>query len=378
VASLARQYVIDHPGVTIKTVWSPTVFQYSAVLATGTWPGDAYVDIVGPDFYTDSISPVSQLENGVTGFWRWFSQSYDTSKASWLLEPLNRCHDWDYMAAARYSCLAPGSFGAAQMLSFAKAHNKPFGLTETGCKDTGGANGPADDGTYPYYLANRLLEAQAKGMAIEFICPWDANTPATFVFTNGTRPAQLAAWRKYVLAMAANQAGTGGTVSTRSPAADSYVRDGSYAGNNFGTAATMTVKLDGASFARESYLRFNVSDLANASSVKVVLIPVGGGAEIATTTLSFELLSNDTWTETGITWNNRPTTSTVIGTGTGFVIGTPVELDVTSQAHAEAAGDGLLSLRIRSTTLGSQKGMDFGTRENTTVANQPVLEITTP
>src|SRR3954470_2207441 len=49
------------------------------------------------------------------------------------------------------------------------------------------------------------------------------------------------------------------TTSTFGAAADSYVRDGSYAGSNFGTATELDVKVSGTDFNRETLLRFDIS-----------------------------------------------------------------------------------------------------------------------
>jgi hypothetical protein len=162
----------------------------------------------------------------------------------------------------------------------------------------------------------------------------------------------------------------------REPVADAYVRDGSYANSNYGNDTVLTAKLDYSGYVRESYLRFNVSGLANASGVRLVLTPVSTGAEGATTALSYELLADDSWTETGITWNNRPVSGAAVAASTGYAAGLPVELDITSQARAEAAGDGMLSLRIRSTSSGTEKAVSFGSRENGASASHPFLEIT--
>lgn len=162
----------------------------------------------------------------------------------------------------------------------------------------------------------------------------------------------------------------------REPVADAHVRDGSYANSNYGESTNLEVKLDFSGNVRESFLRFDVSGLENASSVLLVLTPVSAGSDGGTTTFSYEVLADDTWTETGITWNNRPATSTALGTVTGYAAGQPVEIDVTEAARAQAAGDGLLSLRVRSLTSGSERGVSLASRENGTAASHPVLEIT--
>src|SRR5688572_14512086 len=58
--------------------------------------------------------------------------------------------------------------------------------------------------------------------------------------------------------------------NTLSPAADSYVRDGSFAGQNFGTATELIVKQSGTDFQRESLLRFNLNGVSgNVTSAKL-------------------------------------------------------------------------------------------------------------
>src|SRR5687767_8015442 len=50
--------------------------------------------------------------------------------------------------------------------------------------------------------------------------------------------------------------------NTLSAAADSYVRDGSFAGSNFGGATELIVKRSGTDFNRETLLRFDLSGVA--------------------------------------------------------------------------------------------------------------------
>ena len=165
------------------------------------------------------------------------------------------------------------------------------------------------------------------------------------------------------------------TTQTLSPLADAYVRDGSYAGNNYGTDPSLTVKLDGTSYQRESFLKFGVSALTNAQSVQVQLVPVM--VNTGSRTLSFEFVSDDTWTESGITWNNKPATTGLVFTNLSqFTVNTPVVVDVTAQAQAQAAGDGQLSLWIHSTTAGSTTDLSFASKENSNVSAQPQLIYT--
>ncbi|HYF50430.1 MAG TPA: DNRLRE domain-containing protein [Planctomycetota bacterium] len=153
--------------------------------------------------------------------------------------------------------------------------------------------------------------------------------------------------------------------------ADSTVRSGAYASNNEGTDTGLMVKLSSADFTRESYIRFDLSNVpGNILSAQLRLQasaigPAGSQAGVA-------LVENDAWAETGITWNNKPASAAVLGTVTG-AIGTASALDVTAAAQAQS--DGLLSLRVYSPNANSDHWVKFAAREHATLA-APQLVIT--
>jgi len=170
--------------------------------------------------------------------------------------------------------------------------------------------------------------------------------------------------------------GGGPAPATLTPAADAYVRDGTYATTNYGTDPSLVVKLDATGYQRESFLKFNVSGYANAGSAILKLMPTYVGSDTAVT-YTVELVSTDTWTEGGITWNTKPAGSGVVLatlSGTAIQLGVPVNINITNQVKTEAAGDGVISLRIRSNNLGSLKQVTFGSKEDV-VANRPQLQI---
>ncbi len=150
---------------------------------------------------------------------------------------------------------------------------------------------------------------------------------------------------------------------TVTASSDAQVRE-SDPDTNFGTSTYLQV--DGDSGARsESYLLFNVSGLSGAVSNAVVRVyastngSTNGPALVGTET---------SWTETGLTWNNRPaqTTSELGNIGD---IGTDVwvEYNVTSQV----AGDGTYSFAL---VADSNDGLTFASREGGQAAE---LVITT-
>ena len=160
--------------------------------------------------------------------------------------------------------------------------------------------------------------------------------------------------------------------------ADAYAQSGSYAGANMGLETVLWVKQDTASadYNRESYLRFNLSAYAGTiASAKLVLVPTSVGTDIASSTFQVLLVSNDTWSETGITWNNRPAGSTVLATisGASVHVGQPLKIDVTAAATQQQAGDGKLSLVIVSTVSGAQRFVQFASYESG--ADEPLLRV---
>ena len=110
-----------------------------------------------------------------------------------------------------------------------------------------------------------------------------------------------------------------GATFTFAPTADAYVSSGATS-TNFGTQSTLQV---GTSPTRWSYLMFNVAGLTGApTSATLRLWAVTGGASTAKTAAS-------TWTETGLTYANKPTPNaspTKPGTST---TGTYISYDVT-------------------------------------------------
>jgi hypothetical protein len=122
-----------------------------------------------------------------------------------------------------------------------------------------------------------------------------------------------------------------------------------------------------------------VTGYASVSKATLFLVPTFNGTDTALT-YNVELVTNDAWTDTGITWNNKPAGSgTVLGTFTGASLNTftPVTLDITNEVKAQAAADGTISLRIRSTNTGIAKWVNFGSRENVTPSFRPQL-VTRP
>ncbi len=148
--------------------------------------------------------------------------------------------------------------------------------------------------------------------------------------------------------------------------ADAYVH-GSTGNNNYGTATTLLLKnVAGTDFDRECWYRFDVSALRNLRVVSATLwlrrTQADFDAQMAT------YLVNDSWTETGLTWNNKPATGSLIKSWSLSSSQTDA-VDVTSAVASEAAGDGVLSLinmvvsQVNGNTVYSHASREHGTAD---------------
>jgi hypothetical protein len=158
--------------------------------------------------------------------------------------------------------------------------------------------------------------------------------------------------------------------------ADAYVRGGKYASQNFGKEAILGTKTgQDPTHTRKIYVRF---DLTNQPiSIKSAKLRVCA-VNVKSSTRSVNLVTDDTWQETGITWDNAPApTEPALGTWQP-VTNQFAEVDITSAVQKELAGDKKISLLIYATSLeGRQNIADFASRE---AANGPelVIEYSTP
>jgi hypothetical protein len=157
--------------------------------------------------------------------------------------------------------------------------------------------------------------------------------------------------------------------------ADTYGRDGTNANNNFGAETNFIVKSDVTGNNRQSYLRFDFANFNGSiakAEVKIYPTSVNAGSGIIH---AAGVLTDNSWGETTLTWNNRPTISTEIATWTptaaSFVI-----FDVTGQVQNALTTDKKLSLRLYGKTTGTDQGANYASKENTTVSYRPVLIIT--
>ena len=140
-------------------------------------------------------------------------------------------------------------------------------------------------------------------------------------------------------------------VQTLSPIADAYVRNGSYGDINYGTSPTLDVKGSvSIGFARSSYLKFSLSAI---NSVGIAKLRIYGLDRENSTSINMSVyaVNNDTWTETGITFNNAPAAlNPALGVIAINNVGKYYEIDVTSFVNSQFGGDKVVSFFIKDAT----------------------------
>ncbi|PTL77865.1 sheath polysaccharide-degrading enzyme [Vitiosangium sp. GDMCC 1.1324] len=153
-------------------------------------------------------------------------------------------------------------------------------------------------------------------------------------------------------------------LTTLTPSEDSYVHE-SNAASNYGSNTLLAIKNDpGAS--RHAYVKFN---LGGATGVTSAVLRVYGSASSNTTLSAYETADN--WTESAITWTNKPAVGSLAGSVPINTTAKYYDIDVTSYVNAQASADGTVSFVLQESV---GKYTTLNSSEN--AANPPQLEIT--
>ena len=132
-----------------------------------------------------------------------------------------------------------------------------------------------------------------------------------------------------------------------------YVQDGTSANTNFGSSTQLIVKkYAGTGYTRESFLKFDLSTLTTITSAKLRLFGRLNDTSQPSLDVGVAYTDSQSWTEGGITWNNRPTATTGLTTVT--VSGTTAqwyEIDVTDFLKAQKAlGHNTVTIVLKNAT----------------------------
>lgn len=142
-----------------------------------------------------------------------------------------------------------------------------------------------------------------------------------------------------------------GVTTNLSGVNDAYVRDGANANTNFGSANELQIKTGGAGFNRLSYIKFDLSSVSSIVDAKLQLFGNMSDTQNISIPISLFPVAENTWTGSGITFNNKPSAGTTQVAST-TVVGTTqtlYEFDVTNYVRQEkVAGRNLVSFLLKS------------------------------
>jgi hypothetical protein len=175
---------------------------------------------------------------------------------------------------------------------------------------------------------------------------------------------------------------TGGQTFTLTPQHDAYVRNGTNAGVTHGTTdpTNLITKLNSTASAgndRHTYLRFDITGVSgNISSAVLRLYGHLADNRNNNIPVSAFAVSNTTWTESAITWNNKPATGAALQTATVTdSVARYYTWDITSYIQSEkAAGRNIISLALLNGTV-TDPITSWNAKE--TGSNPPQLVVTT-
>ena len=191
-------------GATALIVWNPGTVVWGVQNTTQVfYPGDDYVDVIAVDMYAD-MYPVTNGTIPVT--WENWDTNHSPTGQPWedpnymdqITDSANRWHYWTYPSADEWKPTGDpngNSTSFMMLLHFAQARNKPFGVAEAGAGGNVPYHDVFDDWAFPNWLAFRLSTAQARGVTIAFVNLWDSNASSSYMFSDGSKPKELAAFR---------------------------------------------------------------------------------------------------------------------------------------------------------------------------------------
>lgn len=162
------------------------------------------------------------------------------------------------------------------------------------------------------------------------------------------------------------------TVVSVNAAADAYV-DSAHATRNYGSSTALYV--DGSPSLMASYLKFDLSSYAGQTvvSAKLQVHTTSASAAGSTNTQSIRIVANDAWTESGITYANRPAVGSAVGTLANTAPNTSYSVPLDA-ATVQAELGQRLSLAVDQPSTATN-GLDLASRQATTVSSRPTLVL---
>jgi autotransporter-associated beta strand protein len=164
---------------------------------------------------------------------------------------------------------------------------------------------------------------------------------------------------------------------TLAPVADAHT-EANNPSNNYSTS-DLLVRSEGN--IREAFLKYDLAALTGTvERAQLVFWPTGGDSQTPTFNVQQILDAADSWTETGLNWNNKPgsTSANAVSFPGPVSAGIPRTLDVTAMVGDTLANDAAKQLGLRVFATGSMptQASSFGSKENGGTYRYPYLHIT--
>ncbi len=163
---------------------------------------------------------------------------------------------------------------------------------------------------------------------------------------------------------------------TLNPTADAHVRSGTHQNTNYGNGTTLDIKKSANpadDFNREIYLKFDLTNVTSVQTAKLRLYGSAGSPEVVSTDLYSA--ANTSWTESGITWANKPATGPIMW-DTRALQNSPAwhEWDVSQFLQGEKTlGRNVVTLVLRNSVASTTGTIAFNSRQH--ASNRPQLVI---
>lgn len=154
------------------------------------------------------------------------------------------------------------------------------------------------------------------------------------------------------------------------PAADSYVKQQGSGNENFGLQESL-LTTSKSNQNMQAYLRFDLSGINTVESASLQLYRT---AKNTHTNALVHAVANDSWTETGITWNNKPPAGLQLANQPlGTAVNEYKSFVITSYTAEQAANDDLLTVMV--TVNSTNDTHEFYARERTGFTEDPRLVV---
>ena len=166
------------------------------------------------------------------------------------------------------------------------------------------------------------------------------------------------------------------------PIADAQVASGSL-GTNFGTSNNLFIQSStatGTFGVERAWLKFDLSSIPAGSTITGATLQLWNWKSTGPSMpVEVRSATDDTWTETGITYSNQPAFGSVLDTQTlaSGAVNLWYSWNVTSFAQSQFGGDKIVSLLVKPADEALAGGPSYGFDAKEFGSNAPVLQVTT-